>query len=50
MRNCFINFNIHFQVHNKEWKGYTGRPMQDIVNIGIGGSDLVSIFEILLSK
>ena len=23
-----------------EWKGYTGRPMTDIVNIGIGGSDL----------
>uniref|UniRef100_A0A0V0G3G9 Glucose-6-phosphate isomerase n=1 Tax=Triatoma dimidiata TaxID=72491 RepID=A0A0V0G3G9_TRIDM len=27
-------------VHNKEWKGYTGRPIQDVVNIGIGGSDL----------
>jgi len=23
-----------------EWKGYTGKPIQDIVNIGIGGSDL----------
>jgi len=23
-----------------EWKGYTGRPVTDIVNIGIGGSDL----------
>jgi len=23
-----------------EWKGYTGQPMTDIVNIGIGGSDL----------
>jgi glucose-6-phosphate isomerase len=22
------------------WKGYTGRPISDIVNIGIGGSDL----------
>lgn len=22
------------------WKGYTGRPIKDIVNIGIGGSDL----------
>ena len=22
------------------WKGYTGKPMADIVNIGIGGSDL----------
>ncbi|KAK9511184.1 hypothetical protein O3M35_005794 [Rhynocoris fuscipes] len=28
------------RVHNKEWLGYTGKPMQDIVNIGIGGSDL----------
>lgn len=23
-----------------EWKGYTGKPIQHIVNIGIGGSDL----------
>jgi glucose-6-phosphate isomerase len=23
-----------------EWKGYTGKPIADIVNIGIGGSDL----------
>jgi glucose-6-phosphate isomerase len=23
-----------------EWKGYTGKPIKDIVNIGIGGSDL----------
>lgn len=23
-----------------EWKGYTGRPITDVVNIGIGGSDL----------
>jgi len=23
-----------------QWKGYTGKPIQDIVNIGIGGSDL----------
>jgi glucose-6-phosphate isomerase len=23
-----------------EWKGYTGKPISDIVNIGIGGSDL----------
>jgi glucose-6-phosphate isomerase len=23
-----------------EWKGYTGKPIRDIVNIGIGGSDL----------
>ncbi|XP_011305239.1 glucose-6-phosphate isomerase [Fopius arisanus] len=28
------------QVINKEWKGFTGKPIEDVVNIGIGGSDL----------
>lgn len=23
-----------------DWKGYTGKPITDVVNIGIGGSDL----------
>ncbi|MGD8491138.1 MAG: glucose-6-phosphate isomerase [Anaerolineae bacterium] len=27
-------------VRSGEWRGYTGRPISDIVNIGIGGSDL----------
>ncbi len=27
-------------VRSGEWKGYTGRPIRNIVNIGIGGSDL----------
>ncbi|XP_013777447.1 glucose-6-phosphate isomerase [Limulus polyphemus] len=27
-------------VRNGEWKGYTGKPITDVVNIGIGGSDL----------
>jgi glucose-6-phosphate isomerase len=27
-------------IRSGEWKGYTGRAMTDIVNIGIGGSDL----------
>ncbi|MBI1194684.1 MAG: glucose-6-phosphate isomerase [Gammaproteobacteria bacterium] len=27
-------------VRNGEWHGYSGRPITDIVNIGIGGSDL----------
>jgi glucose-6-phosphate isomerase len=27
-------------VRNGSWKGYTGKPITDIVNIGIGGSDL----------
>lgn len=25
----------------KQWKGFTGKPIEDVVNIGIGGSDLV---------
>ncbi|MEN8248613.1 MAG: glucose-6-phosphate isomerase [Bacteroidota bacterium] len=28
------------KVHSGEWKGYTGREIKQIVNIGIGGSDL----------
>ena len=28
------------RVRSGEWKGYTGKPITDIVNIGIGGSDL----------
>lgn len=28
------------QVRSGEWKGYTGKPIEHIVNIGIGGSDL----------
>src|SRR5579862_3088259 len=27
-------------VRSGEWKGYSGKPITDIVNIGIGGSDL----------
>ncbi|MDN7133902.1 glucose-6-phosphate isomerase [Halomonas sp. MC140] len=27
-------------VRSGEWKGYSGRPIKDVVNIGIGGSDL----------
>jgi glucose-6-phosphate isomerase len=27
-------------VRSKEWKGYTGKPIKNIINIGIGGSDL----------
>jgi len=27
-------------VRNGKWKGYTGKPIRNIVNIGIGGSDL----------
>ncbi|XP_073709901.1 glucose-6-phosphate isomerase b [Misgurnus anguillicaudatus] len=28
------------KVRSGEWKGYTGKSMTDVVNIGIGGSDL----------
>jgi glucose-6-phosphate isomerase len=28
------------RVRSGEWKGYTGRPIRTVVNIGIGGSDL----------
>ncbi|MEY3541815.1 MAG: glucose-6-phosphate isomerase [Bacteroidota bacterium] len=28
------------KVHSGEWKGYTGKSIKHIVNIGIGGSDL----------
>ncbi|RLC10934.1 MAG: glucose-6-phosphate isomerase [Deltaproteobacteria bacterium] len=27
-------------VHSGEWRGYSGKKVEDIVNIGIGGSDL----------
>jgi glucose-6-phosphate isomerase len=28
------------KIISREWKGYSGKPIRDIVNIGIGGSDL----------
>ena len=28
------------EIHSGSWKGYTGKPIRQIVNIGIGGSDL----------
>jgi glucose-6-phosphate isomerase len=28
------------QVRSGEWKGYTGKKIDTIINIGIGGSDL----------
>ena len=32
--------NFCSKVHSGEWKGYTGKKIKYIVNIGIGGSDL----------
>ncbi|KAF2718592.1 glucose-6-phosphate isomerase [Polychaeton citri CBS 116435] len=28
------------QIRSGEWKGYTGKPIDTIINVGIGGSDL----------
>jgi glucose-6-phosphate isomerase len=28
------------KVRSGEWKGYTGKPIRNVVNVGIGGSDL----------
>ena len=28
------------RLRSGEWKGYTGRPIRNVVNVGIGGSDL----------
>jgi len=32
----------HFSeaIRSQEWRGYTGKPITDVINIGIGGSDL----------
>ncbi|HCC49186.1 MAG TPA: glucose-6-phosphate isomerase [Elusimicrobia bacterium] len=39
------------KVRGEHWKGYTGKPIRNIVNIGIGGSDLgpVMAYEALKS-
>ena len=29
------------------WKGYSGKAITDVVNVGIGGSDLVNTLEII---
>ena len=28
------------RIRSGEWKGHTGKPIRNIINIGIGGSDL----------
>ena len=28
------------RVRSGEWKGHTGKPIRNVVNVGIGGSDL----------
>lgn len=32
--------NFCLKIHSGEWKGYTGKQITNVVNIGIGGSDL----------
>lgn len=32
--------NFAQKVRSGEWRGYTGKPIRNVVNIGIGGSDL----------
>jgi len=32
--------NFVESMHNGNWRGHTGKPIRDVVNIGIGGSDL----------
>jgi len=40
--NCVLKQMERFsdRVISGKWKGYTGKPITDVVNIGIGGSDL----------
>jgi glucose-6-phosphate isomerase len=32
--------SISDRIRSSEWKGYSGKPVKNIINIGIGGSDL----------
>ncbi len=32
--------NFAHQIRNGQWKGFTGRPIRNVINIGIGGSNL----------
>lgn len=41
--NCVLEHMKQFteSVISGQWKGFTGKAITDVVNIGIGGSDLV---------
>ena len=28
------------QIHSRQWRGFSGKPITDVVNLGVGGSDL----------
>ncbi len=32
--------NFSDQIRSRQWRGYTNQPITDVVNIGVGGSDL----------
>lgn len=32
--------NVVSRIHSRQWRGYSGKPIRDVVNIGVGGSDL----------
>ncbi|MCP5245426.1 MAG: glucose-6-phosphate isomerase [Burkholderiales bacterium] len=32
--------DLSIRVRSGDWKGYTGKPIRNVINIGIGGSDL----------
>ena len=42
-------FAFSDRVRSGEWKGHTGKPIRDVINVGIGGSDLgpVMVYEAL---
>ncbi|KTC88524.1 glucose-6-phosphate isomerase [Legionella cincinnatiensis] len=37
-------YEISTKIRNKEWLGYSGKPITDVINIGIGGSMLGPFF------
>ena len=36
------------EIISGNWKGFSGKAITDVVNIGIGGSDLVMLINLLL--
>ncbi|XP_074149303.1 glucose-6-phosphate isomerase [Sminthopsis crassicaudata] len=38
------------RVRGGDWKGYTGKTITDVINIGIGGSDLVSQVPLMVTE
>ena len=37
-----MDWDCFQKVRSGDWKGFSGKAITDVVNIGIGGSDLVS--------